>query len=814
MINRYRDCPRILRIAGLSVPLLLLLSAPAIGQETTTPDTAPPAAGVNTDAELSAADIAKRADEIDSKLQEIQNSLQSDPAEVTAIPGQVDKLQIGLQAQLKVLNSADLVDLNLADFETLQQTFRRMARQLDAWGAGLQEHADQLDQDIRFMKLQAKFFDSVLKEQNREDLPEALLDRVKTLTNNLDNSQVAVRARLDRALAELTRISSIKLQLSDASQILASGQKRRELAAFAIDRAPIWKAKTADDRWPDRLSRDLRSRRASVREFSGANEGGILAMFVLLIFIVVILLTARPAIMHRAEESATDLARRPLIERPISLALLLWAFVGPQVFLPSLPLALIVVRGLVVVVALWRMLPVVNPAAEKRHVTGLLVLFALSLLVEIYPASDLSDRLIWLTIGAFGLYFFIGFRRSLTDTPKTERDLWWTIGFVNATLAPYIFGVALAGILVGAVSFAEHTIVTLLSLNVAILAIVVVERFLTGLASFFVSAWGQRSLRSIRRYPDKARHRLRMLIRLAMIGIFLSILPRISQLAALLSDWLIGISTTEISIGMVEMSIAHVVYLLVSLVIAIFVAKFIRFTLDEDVFPRLPIATGAAAAASRLIYYAIVAGGILFALAASGVELSKLTLLISALGVGIGFGLQGIVNNFVSGLVLAFERPFQVGDIIEIETLVGRVREIGLRASRVRTFDGAEVIVPNADLIAGNVINWTLSDRMRRLDLKVGVAYGTDPGRVREILRKVGDDCDAVAKDPETTALFNGFGDSSLNFTLRAWIPEAGDWPQIASDLNEAINAAFNEAGIEIPFPQRTLHIKSDERTD
>ena len=189
-------------------------------------------------------------------------------------------------------------------------------------------------------------------------------------------------------------------------------------------------------------------------------------------------------------------------------------------------------------------------------------------------------------------------------------------------------------------------------------------------------------------------------------------------------------------------------------------------------------------------------------------------MVISALGVGIGFGLQGIVNNFVSGLVLAFERPFQTGDIIEVGLLTGRVREIGLRASRVRTFDGAEVIVPNADLIAGNVINWTLSDRMRRLDIKVGVAYGTDPTAVRNMLLEIGKENEVVATNPEPAALFDGFGDSSLNFTLRVWIPEAGDWPQISSDLNEAINASLKEAGIEIPFPQRTLHIKSDDRDE
>ena len=265
--------------------------------------------------------------------------------------------------------------------------------------------------------------------------------------------------------------------------------------------------------------------------------------------------------------------------------------------------------------------------------------------------------------------------------------------------------------------------------------------------------------------------------------------------------------THEFEFGTVSLSLATILGLIVSVVIALAVARFVRFILDEDVFPRLPVARGAAAAASRLIYYALVLGGIFFALAAAGVELSSLTLLISALGVGIGFGLQGIVNNFVSGLVLAFERPFQTGDIIAVGQLMGRVRQIGLRASRIRTFDGAEVIVPNADLIGGELINWTLSDQMRRGDINVGVAYGSDTTRVREVLLKVAADNERIARNPEPVALLLGFDDSSVNFALRLWISQAGDWPEIASELYDAVHVAFGEAGIQIPFPQRTVHL-------
>ena len=166
-----------------------------------------------------------------------------------------------------------------------------------------------------------------------------------------------------------------------------------------------------------------------------------------------------------------------------------------------------------------------------------------------------------------------------------------------------------------------------------------------------------------------------------------------------------------------------------------------------------------------------------------------------------------VVNNFVSGAILLFERPIRVGDRVQIEDLFGIVTAIGIRASRVRTFDGSDVIVPNSDFIAGRVINWTLSDRKRRVILPVGVAYGTQPQRVIELLREVVCSHPGVVADPAPTVLFRGFGDSSLNFEIRAFTE--GDWLEVMSELALATSQALEQAGISIPFPQRDLHLRN-----
>jgi small-conductance mechanosensitive channel len=200
--------------------------------------------------------------------------------------------------------------------------------------------------------------------------------------------------------------------------------------------------------------------------------------------------------------------------------------------------------------------------------------------------------------------------------------------------------------------------------------------------------------------------------------------------------------------------------------------------------------------------------GFVVALGLIGFSLDRLTILIGALGVGLGFGLQNVVNNFVSGLILLFERPIRVGDRIQLDDLVGDVTRIGMRSSRVRTLDGIDLIVPNADFISSRVANWTLADRVRRLSLPVGVAYGTRPQRVIELLMGVARSHPEVLPSPEPEVLFRAFGESSLDFELRVWT-DGRLLYRVQSDIAVAAYDALEQAGITIPFPQRDLHLRS-----
>jgi small-conductance mechanosensitive channel len=221
---------------------------------------------------------------------------------------------------------------------------------------------------------------------------------------------------------------------------------------------------------------------------------------------------------------------------------------------------------------------------------------------------------------------------------------------------------------------------------------------------------------------------------------------------------------------------------------------------------------GAREATVKITGYFVITIAVIAGLSVAGFNFQSIAIIAGALSVGIGFGLQNIVNNFISGLILLFERPIKTGDWIVVGNTEGYVKRIRIRSTEIQTFDRADVIVPNSELIANQVTNWMLHDTRGRARVPVGVAYGTDTQKVKDILENVANEHPGVVTDgssPKPRALFRGFGDSSLDFELRCHIKDIDERLQVTSDLNFAIDAAFRENGIVIPFPQRDVHLQN-----
>jgi small-conductance mechanosensitive channel len=241
-------------------------------------------------------------------------------------------------------------------------------------------------------------------------------------------------------------------------------------------------------------------------------------------------------------------------------------------------------------------------------------------------------------------------------------------------------------------------------------------------------------------------------------------------------------------------------------------SKLFRTFLRSRVFPRTGWDLGVQYSISTILQYAIIIGGVLLAMNILGFPLASLTLLAGALGIGAGLGLQGVISNFVSGLVLLFERPIKVGDMLVIDGQWGEVKSINMRSTVFQNVDRSVLIIPNSDLLSAKIINWNhYGAGPNRLTLSVGVSYSSDVRLVTRLLQQICQANPRVLKDPAPQIFFEAYGDSSLNFSVRVFVHTAKDRVPTTHEINTAIFETFQEKGIEMPFPQRDLHI-IDER--
>jgi len=264
-------------------------------------------------------------------------------------------------------------------------------------------------------------------------------------------------------------------------------------------------------------------------------------------------------------------------------------------------------------------------------------------------------------------------------------------------------------------------------------------------------------------------------------------------------------------IGSLEISLGDVIAFALVFTLGLLAIRFFQRLLRVQVLPFTKLDTGAQASIVAGIGYIGFFLTALLAISATSIDLSNFAVVLGALSVGIGFGLQNVVSNFVSGIILLIERPIRVGDWIVVAGGQGYVKKIKVRSTEIETFDEATLIVPNSDLIAGSVMNWTHNDARGRVKVAIGVAYGTDPHKVRDILLDIINAHPMVLKNPAPNVIFSGFGASSLDFEIRGIIRDVNWVMSVASDINFEIAAKFKEENIEIPFPQRDLNITASE---
>ena len=477
--------------------------------------------------------------------------------------------------------------------------------------------------------------------------------------------------------------------------------------------------------------------------------------------------------------------------------------------LPDLPQAFYSLNVVIWMIAMAILSIRIFGSVIRTWIIVLVVISGMTLLYELSYHPGALLRVILMGICFAGLWLFTWIYRKKPFGPTFRNILIHRLFRILIVIFAGLHFIAIIANLVGAFRLAEF--LTLLPIQITVLAIGIQLscKLADAILYLALSSNYLQKVNVIREDVQLIHKKIIWLVDLFLWLFFFKMVLRVFRLEDAVFDWGRGVLTDGIKIGAVDISLGSILIFVFVIWLSIIITRIVSRILEKDVFTRVKTAKGMPSTIILLLRIALISGGFFLAAAASGMKLTNLSIVLGAFSVGIGFGLQNIFNNMVSGLILAFERPIKVGDVVQVGELMGTVRSIGLRSSTVKGFDGAEVIVPNGNLISNEMINWTLSDSNRRMDIRVGVAYGTDPEAVLAIMEKIAAEHTGVRKKPEPKAYFIDFGDSSLNFRLLAWA-HLDIRLGVESEINVLINKRLAEAGIEIPFPQTDLHIRSD----
>ncbi len=754
------------------------------------------------------ADVITQADAAEASLQEALPAEQvGTPALWRDLPAVTREINAQLAEMTQMLRPGVLLE-TLREIET---RWEKLGEQLSLWARDLTARANVLDRQIALLpELQATWQKTAEAAQDAETPPE-IRQRIDGVLAAIAQTEAALEKRRAALLTDQSRVAAQGKRVTGALASVRAAQEAAVSELFVRDSAPIWSTEV---------------RQATAHEMVEGSQNSFGAQFIQLrsyvardwpqfLYFALIFGGLAAALFWVKRQAAKWTDEDPLLARanrvlqlPVATAAVLTLLVCRPLFAdaPRLFWAILATLTLPPIVIILRQLidrhlyPVVN---------ALVVFYVIGQVRRVVASLPGLSRFILLLEMVGGVIFLLWFIRS-TRLPALATGT--TSHKTTRAAARAGLGLFAAVFLANALGFFRlANYLAIGSLVTAYLAVFLYAAagVVAGLIFFALHVRPLSNLGVVRRHRPLLQRRLtRAVFFLALVTWLLVSLDAFSLRLPLL-ERLRGIVNAEMSYRSLHISLGAILAFLLTMWVALQLSRFIRFLLEEDIYDRFHFNRGSSYAISTLLHYVVLLAGFFVALAALGADMTKFTVLAGALGVGIGFGLQNIVNNFVSGLILLFERPVNVGDVVQVQNDVGVIRRIGFRASIIRLFDSSELIVPNGQLISDKVTNYTLSNRQRRIEINVGVAYGTDPKRVIALLTEVAGDHPLAAENPPPQTLMTEFGNDSLNFSVRLWTDEYDQWLQIKSDVAVAITEALAAAKISIPFPQRDLHLQS-----
>jgi small-conductance mechanosensitive channel len=821
-------CLGVITLAWAQIPMIPGLTAPAKGTaapSTPAPGTSAPgpsAPGGATapsaippekpPAAIPVGEILQRAEEVATYLRSLDVKLPPDP-QIARIESQLPVLTERLAQRFERTEQTIESRPPLGVIDDMTDSWKSSEGDLRAWLDSLTTRAVWLDEERQRLATLDKTW-SLTRQAPDARLPAYMVGHVDGVRSSLTAAQGRVEAH---------RVATLRLQDSVVREVkrcdeaivaLGSARRRAESDLFSRGSPAIWTAE-ARQQGAEEFSTvtwsSVEARVANLRRFAEGQAHWIGWHVALIVTLVVVIWSVRRWARGWRMKETLSPAVVTTFERPLELALLLslvsggWLYVDPP---RQAVLILATIALLPAVLVLRRLLP--SPLVPALYV--LAALFMVDRLRDMLGLLPTLERSLFLAemLAAIALLALARWRNRTHD--YLAVDTWAIPGRTPVAVVRVAFVLLTASVVLGAAG--NMSLARLLgsgTLNSAYLALLLIatRRLLEGVWAFLLRVRPLNRLRLVEPYriflEARAHVILGFLTTTAWVIATLNLFGILTPTAAV-ARRILG---AELTRGALRISIGDVLAFFATIYASFLVSSMVRVVLEEEVFPRFRLRPGLPYAMTSLLRYAIIFVGFILAVLVLGVNLDRVTVLGGAFGIGVGFGLQNVVNNFVSGLIVLFERPVRVGDAVQIGDVQGEVRRIGIRSSTVRSWDGAEVVVPNSMLVSDKVTNWTPTDRRRRINIPVNVAYGSAPDDVLKVLGSVAQQNSALLPAPMPQSLFLGFGDYALRFELRVWTDRLDRIDALRTELGVAVYGALREAGIAIPVT-REIRIQQE----
>lgn len=752
--------------------------------------------------------------EITFKYESLLNSLEN-IQDISQLPAFVIELDTNYKKYILAIDSLSAKVVKDSNRYTLQRInnligeWKGYSTRIHDWQTGVSKHAQLLETNLDSLEYKKQVWITSLDFAKEKEAPKEIQSRLMSAIDSTQMIEDYVSDINDHMIRLQDKLIYAQNQINKVTDYLEIEKSNYEGQLFVLDSPPLWNYESEDsvDDYFGEIKANWADQQRILNIFYNAYAWQfIIHLFAFMGLIIMFLFfkktystTEFPGDDHRIKLALTTI-KHPLISA-FALAIMLSIYFykgGPEVFFSFVTL----LAAIPVIVLFPKYIRIEN----KWVLYVVLATFLTNEIQELLIVNPLTNRIFQL-IKAFAIGFVLyrAYQNQLKSKKQVIGNPYWKKAIL--LLAPLFIILIIASIMAniaGAYQLSKLLVNGVLDTTTYALIFFVFGAIFASVLVILLRSKYVSSIKVFSQKNLKFESRVSGLIFLYIAFLWIKIVLGAFHLLNPIADAYESFLDLFWQIGDVKISVGGIMSFVIILLGTFLLARLVKELINDNVFPIKNSTRGLPNAFSMVIRYMIVVLGVYVALSAAGINLSEFGLMAGALGVGLGFGLQDILHNLVSGLIVSFERPIHVGDTIEVDKLHGTVTEIGVRSSKIRTFEGSEVILPNGNLLSKQVINWTLTDQKRRLEIKIRTSFDANPHEVIKLLKKEVSMHPNVNPEPNPLCLFEGYSDSSLNFRILFWV-QYNVGLSTKSDVALGIYDKLKEKKIEAPIHQQRL---------